>query len=44
MAVIKGKEKKLKKRIPTAKVRLFEKSKKILSRPQDTQPIATVAV
>lgn len=44
MVVIKGKQKTLKKRIPTAKLKLSEKSKKILKNPQDTQPIATVAV
>jgi hypothetical protein len=44
MAVIKGKEKVLKKRIKSAAHGLTPKAKKILSRPQDTQPIATVAV
>lgn len=44
MAVIKGKEKKLEKRIIPSKHGLTAKAKKILRRPQDTQPIATVAV
>jgi hypothetical protein len=44
MVVIKGKEKKLKKRIPNGKHGMTAKAKKILRRPQDTQPIATVAV
>jgi len=44
MVVIKGKEKKLKKVLKPSKHGMTEKSKKILRRPQDTQPIATVAV
>ena len=44
MVVIKGKEKVLKKRIPNGTIKLSEASKKKLRRPQDTQPIATVAV
>jgi hypothetical protein len=43
MVVIKGKEKKLKKPMPLLKG-MSAKSKKKLRRPQDTQPIATVAV
>jgi hypothetical protein len=43
MVVIKGKEKKLDKKPPSSK-NMSAKSKKILRRPQDTQPIATVAV
>jgi hypothetical protein len=43
MVVIKGKEKKLNKKLPSSK-NMSAKSKKILRRPQDTQPIATVAV
>jgi hypothetical protein len=44
MVVIKGKEKKLKKPAIAIKNGMSAKAKKILSRPQDTQPIATVAV
>ena len=44
MVVIKGKEKKLKKKIPSAKHGMTAKAKKILRRPQDTQPIPAVAV
>jgi hypothetical protein len=44
MVVIKGKEAKLKKRVPTSIVRLNEESKRKLRRPQDNQPISTVAV
>lgn len=43
MVVIKGKEKKLNKPLPPSK-EMSKKSKKKLRRPQDTQPIATVAV
>jgi len=42
MVVIKGKEKKLKK--PAKAHGMTAKAKKILRRPQDTQPIATIAV
>jgi hypothetical protein len=44
MVVIKGKEKKLKEAIKPSKHGMTSKAKKILKRPQDTQPIATVAV
>ena len=44
MAVIKGKEKKEKKRIIPAKHGMTARAKKILKRPQDCQPIAAVAV
>jgi len=44
MTVIKGKEKKLKKRIPNGKHGMTEKAKNILKRPQDRQPIAAVGV
>ena len=44
MVVIKGKENKLKKRIATAKHGMTEAAKKKLRRPQDNQPIPTVAV
>ena len=44
MVVIKDKEKKLKKKIPTGKHGMTAKAKRILRRPQDTQPIAAVAV
>ncbi len=44
MAVIKGKERVLSKRIPPGKIKLSAESKKKLRRPQDTQPIPTVAV
>jgi hypothetical protein len=42
MVVIKGKEKKLKK--PLLKTQMSEKAKRKLKRPQDVQPIPTVAV
>jgi hypothetical protein len=44
MAVIKGKEKKLKKPLSPAKAKLSKESKKKLRRPQDVQPIPTVCV
>ena len=44
MVVIKGKEKKLKKRLKTAQPPISAEAKRKLKRPQDTQPIATVAV
>ena len=44
MVVIKGKEKKLKRRIMPVKHGMTAKAKKILKRPQDNQPIAVVAV
>lgn len=44
MAVMKGKEKKLKKPLSPAKAKMSEKAKKALRRPQVVQPIATVAV
>jgi len=44
MAVIKGKEKMLKKPLSAAKAKLSEKAKKKLRRPQDVQPIPTVCV
>ncbi len=44
MVVIKGKEKVLKKPVPSAVVRMSAKSKKKLKRPQDNQPVPTVAV
>ena len=44
MAVIKGKEKKLKKPLSAFDAQMSEKSKKKLRRPQDNQPIATVGV
>jgi len=44
MVVIKGKEKKLDKRIPNGTIKLSSASKKKLKRPQDNQPIPTVAV
>ena len=44
MVVIKGKEKKLNKRLKTAKPPMSAEAKRKLKRPQDTQPIATVAV
>ena len=44
MVVIKGKEKKLNKRIIPSKHGMTAKVKKILKRPQDNQPIAAVAV
>lgn len=42
MVVIKGKEKRLKK--PAKSHGMTAKAKRILKRPQDTQPIATVGV
>jgi len=44
MVVIKGKEKKLKKPISVAKAQMSKEAKRKLRRPQDNQPIATVAV
>jgi len=44
MAVIKGKEKKLKKPTSVLKAQMSEKAKRKLRRPQDVQPIPTVAV
>lgn len=44
MVVIKDKEKKLDKRINPTKHGMSAKAKKILTRPQDNQPIAAVAV
>lgn len=44
MVVIKLKEKSLKKPVPSAVVRMSAKSKKKLKRPQDNQPVPTVAV
>jgi hypothetical protein len=44
MVVIKGKEKILKKPLTQFEKQMSEKAKKKLKRPQDTQPIATVAV
>jgi hypothetical protein len=44
MAVIKGKEKKVNKPILAINAKLSEKAKKKLKRPQDCQPIPTVAV
>lgn len=44
MVVIKGQEKKLKKPTSVAKAKMSEKAKKKLRRPQDVQPIPTVAV
>lgn len=44
MAVIKRKEKILKKPIKPANVKLSKEAKKKLKRPQDCQPIPTVAV
>ncbi len=44
MVVIKGKEKVLKKTLDPMKIKLSNKAKKKLKRPQDTQPIPTVAV
>jgi len=44
MVVIKGKEKKLEKRIPNGKHGMTLAAKKKLRRPQDCQPIPTVAV
>jgi len=42
MAVIKGKEKFVKKKLPMSAKNISSKAKKILSRPQDNQPIPTV--
>ncbi len=42
MAVIKGKERLLNKKVPLVK-KISAKSKRILRRPQDNQPIPTVA-
>lgn len=44
MVVIKGKEKKLNKRLKTAQPPISAEAKRKLKHPQDTQPIATVAV
>jgi hypothetical protein len=44
MVVIKGKEKKLKKPASVSKAQMSEKAKRKLARPQDNQPIPTVAV
>ena len=44
MVVIKGKERVLKKKIPLVGKKMSEKAKRILKRPQDNQPIPTVAV
>lgn len=44
MVVIKGKEKKLKKPITEYETQMSEKAKRKLRRPQDVQPIPTVAV
>jgi hypothetical protein len=44
MVVIKGKEKRLKKPISKLMPQMSEKSKRKLRRPQDNQPIPTVAV
>ena len=44
MAVIKGKEKKVKKPLLAIKAKMSAKAKKKLKRPQDGQPIPTVAV
>jgi hypothetical protein len=44
MAVIKNKEKVLKKPLSIAKAKLSKESKRKLKRPQDCQPIPTVAV
>ena len=44
MVVIKGKEKKLNKPTSVLKPHLSEKSKRKLRRPQDVQPIPTIAV
>lgn len=44
MVVIKNKEKILKKQLTSYEVQMSEKSKKKLKRPQDNQPIPTVAV
>jgi hypothetical protein len=44
MVVIKGKEKKLSKPISFVKTQMSKEAKKKLRRPQDVQPIPTVAV
>ena len=44
MAVIKGKEKILKKPLSPLKAQMSEKAKRKLRRPQDVQPIPVVAV
>jgi len=44
MVVIKGKEKKLNKPMSLFEVKMSEKAKKKLRRPQDNQPIPTVSV
>lgn len=44
MVVIKGNEKRLKKPTAVLKDKMSEKAKKKLRRPQDNQPIPTVAV
>lgn len=44
MVVIKGKEKKLNKIAKPSKHGMTAKAKKILRRPQDNQPVPTVAV
>lgn len=44
MVVIKGKEKKLDKPLSPTKAKLSKESKRKLKRPQDNQPIPTVAV
>ena len=44
MVVIKGKEKKVNKPISGLKTQMSEKAKRKLRRPQDVQPIPTVAV
>lgn len=44
MVVIKGKEKKVNKPISVLKDKMSEKAKRKLKRPQDNQPIPTVAV
>jgi hypothetical protein len=44
MVVIKGKAKVLKKPLTAFETQMSEKSKRKLRRPQDNQPIATVAV
>lgn len=44
MAVIKGKEKKVKKPLLAIEAKMSEKAKKKLRRPQDCQPIPTVCV
>lgn len=44
MVVIKGKEKKVKKPITAYETQMSERAKRKLRRPQDNQPIATVAV